>query len=153
MTTALSAPMSLHYSRVCPSAVPPRRCSALAAGFDLSAAFDCSLPPGGSATMVRTGLALSLPADSVGLIKSRSSLAAKHDVEVGAGVIDADYRGEVSVVLRNFGTRPFEVRAGDRIGQLLVLPLYGLYGSTEISAVELGETERGAGGFGSTGSS
>jgi dUTP pyrophosphatase len=68
-------------------------------------------------------------------------------------VIDADYRGEVSVVLRNFGTRPFEVRAGDRIGQLLVLPLYGLYGSTEISAVELGETERGAGGFGSTGSS
>jgi dUTP pyrophosphatase len=63
-------------------------------------------------------------------------------------VIDADYRGELSVVLRNFGSRPFEIRAGDRIGQLLVLPLYALGHAVEVESLD--ETERGAGGFGST---
>lgn len=130
---------------------PPLRASALAAGHDLRAARDHILPPGGGATLVGTGLALALPPDSVGLVKSRSSLAARHDVEAGAGVIDADYRGEVSVLLRNFGDRPFAVRAGDRVAQLVVLPLYALAGTRREGREGLGGTERGAGGFGSTG--
>jgi deoxyuridine 5'-triphosphate nucleotidohydrolase len=131
--------------------LPPLRASDLAAGFDLRAAEDRRLPPGGAATLVRTGIALALPTDSVGIIKSRSSLAARHDIEVGAGVIDADYRGEVSVLLRNFGTSAYDVREGDRIGQLVVLPLQPLGPPRQESMAQLGETQRGAGGFGSTG--
>jgi deoxyuridine 5'-triphosphate nucleotidohydrolase len=128
----------------------PRRCSDLAAGIDLCADHGCVVPPGGSAVLVGTGVAFALPAGTVGIVKSRSSLAAKHDIEVGAGVIDADYRGEVRVLLRNFGRAPFEVSPGDRIGQLVVLPLHA---GALVQADTLDETRRGAGGFGSTGRS
>jgi dUTP pyrophosphatase len=108
--------------------------------------------PGGKATLVPTGLAFALPPGSVGIIKSRSSLAAKHDVEAGAGVIDADYRGEVSVLLRNFGDQPLAIAAGQRIAQLVVFPLAPLLDTpAEETLEQLGETQRGAGGFGSTG--
>jgi deoxyuridine 5'-triphosphate nucleotidohydrolase len=134
-------------------AAAPLRASASAAGYDLRAAHDCTLPPGGTATLVRTGIAVALPPSSVGIIKSRSSLAARHNVEVGAGVIDADYRGEIGVLLRNFGTDYFDVRAGDRIAQLVVLPLHPLGAPQEHTLADLGDTERGTGGFGSTGRS
>jgi dUTP pyrophosphatase len=154
---ALALP-ALRFARVADSPAgstaiaAPLRASPLAAGYDLRAAEDYTLPPGGAATLVRTGIALALPPDSVGIVKSRSSLAARHDVEAGAGVIDADYRGEVRVLLRNFGAAPFAVRAGERIGQLVVFPLYPLASTPREETIEqLGETERGAGGFGSTG--
>jgi dUTP pyrophosphatase len=142
---------SLRFSRLSPSAMPPRLCSALAAGFDLCASEPCTVAPGGVAALVRTGLAFALPEDTVGLIKSRSSLAAKHQIEAGAGVIDADYRGEVSILLRNFGDREFVVRPGDRVAQLVVLQLRRFVGTNEVEAHQLGDTDRGAGGFGSTG--
>lgn len=133
-------------------AAAPLRASELAAGFDLRAAADHVLPPGGSATLVGTGIAVALPPDSVGFLKSRSSLAARHDIETGAGVIDADYRGEIKVLLRNFGPEPFRVRAGERISQLVVLPLYPLHAAPRpVTHAELGATQRGNGGFGSTG--
>jgi dUTP pyrophosphatase len=142
----------LRFCRLSPSACPPRRCSELAAGFDLCASEDCVVAPGGAAALVRTGLALGLRRGTVGLIKSRSSLAARHQVEAGAGVIDADYRGEVSVLLRNFGGADFVVRAGDRVAQLLVLALGPEEACEEVAgAAELGSTARGEGGFGSTG--
>lgn len=154
-STGGAAVPALHFARLSLAARPPFRATQLSAGYDLFAAEGVEVPPGGSAALVRTGLALALPADSVGFVKSRSSLAARHDVEAGAGVIDADYRGEVSVLLRNFGTFPFAVRAGERIAQLVVLPLHALHGGAarEVAfPAELGATRRGQGGFGSTGS-
>jgi len=129
-------------------ALLPRRCSPGAAGIDLCAAEPATLPPGGRGALVRTGFACALPPGTVGIIKSRSSLAAKHDVEVGAGVIDEDYRGEVRVLLRNFGAEPFEVRRGDRVAQMVVLKLHA--GPVQLCE-SLDDTARGQGGFGSTG--
>lgn len=95
-----------------------------------------------------TDLAVEVPAGCYGRVAPRSGLAAKHHIDVGAGVIDEDYRGNVGVVLFNHGAEPFVVQRGDRIAQLIcercVLP--------ELLEVDsLDETQRGAGGFGSTG--
>lgn len=152
-----AAPEPLRFAKVGASASAPEtittplRASPMAAGFDLRAAEDRTLPAGGKATLIPTGVALALPPHTVGIVKSRSSLAARHNVEAGAGVIDADYRGEVSVLLRNFGDGPFSIRAGDRIAQLVVLPLHPVGPPREETAAELGDTTRGTGGFGSTG--
>jgi dUTP pyrophosphatase len=83
-----------------------------------------------------------------GRIAPRSGLAAKHSIQTGAGVIDADYRGQVKVLLFNHGENDFEVKEGDRIAQLVLERIY----TPEVVAVEeLEESVRGAGGFGSTG--
>jgi dUTP pyrophosphatase len=85
-----------------------------------------------------------------GRIAPRSGLAAKHSIQTGAGVIDADYRGQVKVLLFNHGENDFEVKEGDRIAQLVLERIY----TPEVVAVEeLEESVRGAGGFGSTGQS
>ncbi|HEY0917656.1 dUTP diphosphatase [Devosia sp.] len=132
---------------------PPRQQTAGAAGMDLPAALapgeTLTLPPGGRA-MVPTGLCLALPAGYEGQVRPRSGLAARHGVTVlnAPGTIDADYRGEVRVVLINHGTEPYTLRRGDRIAQLVV---------AAVCAVDLHETEnldateRGEGGYGSTG--
>jgi dUTP pyrophosphatase len=132
---------------------PPRQQTAGAAGVDLLAALGpdeaVSLAPG-QRTLVPTGLALAIPAGYEGQVRPRSGLAAKHGVTVlnAPGTIDADYRGEVKVILANLGDAAFEIRRGERIAQLVVAPV------TEVS-FELRETldatQRGAGGFGSPG--
>ncbi len=129
----------------------PRRQSADAAGLDLVAANvePLLLPPGGRA-LVPTGVALAIPRGYEGQVRPRSGLAWKHGVTClnAPGTIDADYRGEVKVILANTGTEPFTVTRGMRIAQLVVAPVAAL--GLELVA-ELPKTERQTGGFGSTG--
>jgi dUTP pyrophosphatase len=127
--------------------------TAHAAGLDLVAAVaedaPLTLAPGDRA-LVPTGLAIALPAGFEGQVRPRSGLALKHGITVlnAPGTIDADYRGEVSVVLINHGREPFVVRRGERIAQLVVAPVSRADLTLVIS---LNETPRGSGGYGSTG--
>lgn len=125
--------------------------TAQSAGMDLAAAIDApmTLAPGKRA-MVPTGLAIALPAGYEAQVRPRSGLAAKNGVTVlnTPGTIDADYRGEVKVILVNLGEDSFEIERGMRIAQMVIAPV------TQASFTEvdsLSETERGSGGFGSTG--
>lgn len=124
-----------------------------AAGLDLVAAVPreqpVKLPPGARA-LIPTGFALELPQGYEAQVRPRSGLALKAGVTLlnSPGTIDADYRGEVMVIMINHGVEPFLVQRGDRIAQLVVAPV----SHVEVVAVEvLAETERGRGGFGSTG--
>lgn len=125
--------------------------TAHAAGLDLPAAVeaDLVLPPGGKA-LVPTGLAIALPEDFEAQIRPRSGLAAKHAVTVlnSPGTIDADYRGEIKVILINHGAEPFTITRGMRIAQMVVAPVAR---AQWLECDELPETARGEGGFGSTG--
>lgn len=131
------------------TAVIPVRAHHDDAGLDLIASEDASIPPGGHAA-VGTGVAIALPASSVGMVCPRSGLAAKHRVSVlnAPGIVDAGYRGEVKVILVNHGDVEFAVHAGDRIAQLVITPIL----TPPVTVVgSLDSTDRGAGGFGSTG--
>ncbi len=127
--------------------------SAGAAGLDLLAAVPADaplvIPPGGRAT-APTGFALALPEGVEAQVRPRSGLAARHGVTVlnSPGTIDADYRGEVLVVLANFGDAPFSVSRGARIAQLVIAPVLRP-ALREVAALDA--TSRGSGGFGSTG--
>lgn len=127
--------------------------TAAAAGLDLMAAVadgrSVTIAPGTYA-MIPTGIALALPSGMEGQVRPRSGLAAKHGVTVlnAPGTIDSDYRGEVNVLLVNHGLAPFVVERGMRIAQLIIAPV----ASVTLQIVEnLAETQRGSGGFGSTG--
>ena len=124
-----------------------------AAGLDLMAALtaDIVLAPGGRA-LVGTGIAIALPAEFEAKVRPRSGLALKAGVTVlnSPGTIDADYRGEIGVILINLGEKPYTVRRGDRIAQLVVAPIArAAWQATE----QLPPSERAAEGFGSTGTS
>ncbi len=122
-----------------------------AAGMDLRAAIDAPvlIEPGARA-LIPTGLIIELPEHHEGQVRPRSGLALKHSITVlnSPGTIDADYRGEVSVVLINHGDQPFEVTRSLRIAQLVVAPVV----QVKVDKVdEVSETQRGTGGYGSTG--
>lgn len=121
------------------------------AGLDLLAALggDVVLAPG-SRTLVPTGIALALPVGYEAQVRPRSGLALKHGVTLlnSPGTIDADYRGEIGVILINLGTAPVTLHRGDRIAQLVVAPVTRIAWT---ETAELPTSERGAGGFGSTG--
>jgi dUTP pyrophosphatase len=128
--------------------------SAFAAGLDLYAAVPADAPvviAPGSYAKIPTGVTLALPPGTEGQVRPRSGLAAQHGVTLlnTPGTIDADYRGEISVLVINHGGAPFEVIRGMRIAQLVVADIVRV---TVREAEELDNTERGAGGFGSTGS-
>ena len=125
--------------------------TALSAGVDLTAAVDTpvDIAPG-TRTLVPTGLAIALPAGFEAQVRPRSGLALRHGITLvnTPGTIDADYRGEIGVVLINHGDEPFTVTRGMRIAQMIVAPVSRLaWQETD----ELPETARGDGGFGSTG--
>lgn len=125
-----------------------------AAGLDLAAALDAPLTiVSGAWAAVPTGLAIALPAGHEGQVRPRSGLAAKHGVTVlnAPGTIDEDYRGEVKVLLVNHGPTDFVVHPRDRIAQLVVAPVVRARVVEVATESTLGATERGAGGFGSTG--
>jgi dUTP pyrophosphatase len=130
---------------------PPKYMSESAAGIDLRAAVaePLTLAPG-EFRLIPTGIRIALPDGCEGQVRPRSGLAAEHGVTLvnAPGTIDADYRGEVQVVLINHGQEPFHVGRGDRIAQLVVAPVTRV--SVDI-AEELDRTERGTGGFGHTG--
>lgn len=124
----------------------PAYASPGAAGADLSAAQERTLQPGEWAS-VGTGLRLEIPPGHVGLVWPRSGLAVRSGIDTLAGVIDSDYRGELRVVLVNHGREPYRVEAGDRIAQLLLQRVE----RAEFVRSALAATDRGPGGFGSTG--
>ena len=119
------------------------------AGMDVRSVEDVTIAPGARA-LVRTGLVLMLPPDAEAQVRPRSGLALKHGVTVlnTPGTIDAGYRGEVGVILINLGDVPFKVEKGMKIAQLVVAPVAQAE-IVEVSAVDA--SDRGAGGFGSTG--
>ncbi|MGI9366130.1 MAG: dUTP diphosphatase [Rhizobiaceae bacterium] len=127
--------------------------SAAAAGMDLRAALPENEPlilEPGKRALVPTGLAIELPPGHEGQVRPRSGLAVKHGISLvnTPGTIDADYRGEVKILMINHGEEAFEVQRGMRIAQMVVVPVK----QVEIAEVEgLSNTERGDGGFGSTG--
>jgi dUTP pyrophosphatase len=120
-----------------------------AAGMDVVAAEELVLSPG-ARHAVATGLAIAIPHGFEVQVRPRSGLALKHGITClnTPGTIDSDYRGEVKVILANLGSEPFQIRRGERIAQLVPAPVL----PAEFREVEsLDETQRGAGGFGSTG--
>ncbi|VFQ58899.1 unnamed protein product [Cuscuta campestris] len=128
-------------------AVLPSRGSPLSAGYDLSSAADAKVPARGKA-LVPTDLSIAVSPGTYARIAPRSGLAWKHSIDVGAGVIDADYRGPVGVILFNHSEVDFEVKVGDRIAQLIIEKI----AVPEVEEVDdLDSTVRGSGGFGSTG--
>ena len=129
----------------------PQRATTGSAGYDLCA---CITEPvtieAGERYVFPTGIALALPENTAGMIYTRSGLGIKHGIHVtnGVGVIDWDYRGEVKVGLHNLSHEPYTVNPGDRIAQLILTPVL----TPEVTeAQELDDTDRGTGGFGSTG--
>jgi dUTP pyrophosphatase len=134
-----------------PDAIVPRYMTARAAGLDLSAALDAPIEIApGQRTAIPTGLAIKLPEGHEAQVRPRSGLAREHGVTLvnSPGTIDADYTGPLIVLLINHGDRAVRIAPGDRIAQLVVAPVV----QVELSEVdELPATERGAGGFGSTG--
>ena len=140
----------LRVQRLDPAARLPVRAHADDAGYDLHALEPVTLAPGARA-MVRTGIAIELPAGHAGLVLPRSGLAARHGIALvnAPGLIDAGYRGEVCVLLLNTDRETaLELAAGDRIAQLV---LVGVHTPEVVEADELALSERGAGGFGSSG--
>ena len=129
----------------------PAYATAGAAGMDLRAQLEApiTLPPLGR-VLVPTGLFIELPQGYEAQVRPRSGLAIKHGLTVlnSPGTIDADYRGEIKVALVNLSAEPFEIQDGERIAQLVVARHEEV---TWLPVEELGETERGAGGFGHTG--
>ena len=141
--------MKLSILRSDPSAQLPTYAHPGDAGMDVRSIEEITLPPGGRA-LVRTGLVFQLPPDAEAQVRPRSGLALKHGVTVlnAPGTIDAGYRGEVGVILVNHGQESFTVEKGMKIAQIVVAPVV----QAEIVEIrEVDETERGGGGFGSTG--
>lgn len=144
--------ISVKIKRLCDNAEIPFYATPGSAGLDLKAAIEEPLLlEKGKIYFVPTGIAISVPsADYGAFIFARSGLACKHGITLAnsVGVIDSDYRGEIKCALINLGTEDFEIAPGDRIAQMVFMPV----AQAELEEVDdLDATERGAGGFGSTG--
>jgi dUTP pyrophosphatase len=146
-----NAELRVGVRRLDPRARQLTRATSGSSGFDLASAEDGELTilPG-TVALVRTGLAFELPLGVEGQVRSRSGLAARRGVFVlnSPGTIDSDYRGEVKVVLANFGDSSFSVFPGDRIAQLVFMEVPSVF---LVAVDEMAPTDRGAGGFGSSG--
>ncbi|MBR2982101.1 MAG: dUTP diphosphatase [Kiritimatiellae bacterium] len=141
--------MTVAFKKLSPEAVLPAYAHPGDAGMDVCSVENLTVAPGGRA-LVRTGLAMALPPGYEAQVRPRSGLALKRGVTVlnTPGTIDEGYRGEIGVILANFGDSDFVVEKGDRIAQMVIAPV------TRAEVVEVDEvdsTDRGAGGFGSTG--
>lgn len=135
------------FKKLHPEAIIPHYSRPGDAGLDLNSLEEVNVPAG-QHVIVKTGVALAIPENYVGLFWDRSGLAAKNGIHVLAGVIDANYRGELMVVMLNTGTNDYAIKKGDRIAQILIQPII----SAEIEEVdELPESIRGEGRFGSSG--
>lgn len=144
-----TTPLALRVQKLRPDAKLPVRATPVASCFDIHAADGGTIAPGKHA-LVKTGLSMAVPEGFEIQVRSRSGLAAKQGVFVlnSPGTVDADYRGEVGVILMNLGSADFVFHAGDRIAQIAVCPVILC---PAIQVEKLDETARGSGGFGSTG--
>ena len=145
--------ISVQFCSRCPDLPQPSRASEHASGFDLRAAVeeDVALLPG-KRFLVPTGISVAIPPGYEGQVRPRSGLALRHGISIvnSPGTIDSDYRGEIAVILINLGEELFTIQRGDRIAQLVIAGVP----QSELEQVELlPETARGAGGFGSSGTS
>lgn len=136
-------------------AVMPSKPTAASAGYDVASCVEVNIQPK-CRMLIKTGLSIAIPHGTYARVAPRSGLALKCGIDVMAGVIDSDYRGEVGVVLVNLGTAPFEVKVGDRIAQLILEKIETNADVVEVSAEEavasgFHATERGGNGFGSSG--
>lgn len=140
------------FKKIKEDAIEPTRATPDSAGFDLYSWQSSHLRPG-EFTAIRTGIAIAIPQGHVGLVCPRSGLAVKHGVTVlnAPGIIDADYRGEIRVLLINFGYGTWYFKTGERIGQLVITPIAQIRLDEADIGKDLSETVRGSGGFGSTG--
>lgn len=143
--------MKIAITNRCPDLPLPSRATEHASGFDLRAAVEepLTLAPGDRA-LVPTGIAIAIPSGWEGQVRPRSGLALRHGIALvnAPGTIDADYRGEIGVILVNLAKEPFVIERGERIAQLVIAQVP----ECTLEAVErLDETSRGSGGFGSTG--
>ncbi|KAK5990879.1 Deoxyuridine 5'-triphosphate nucleotidohydrolase [Cladobotryum mycophilum] len=138
---------ALQIKKLSPQGRVPTRGSAFAAGYDLYAARDTVVPARGK-VLVDTDISIAVPAGTYGRIAPRSGLASKHFIDTGAGVIDADYRGQVKVLLFNHAEEDYQIKEADRIAQLV---LERIVTPDVVEVEELEDSVRGAGGFGSTG--
>jgi dUTP pyrophosphatase len=137
----------IKFKKLHPQAVLPTRATDGSAGFDLTYIGDSTILREGEHAVFETGIAMQTEPAKAGIIKPRSGWAVKYAVDVLAGVIDPDYTGELKVILINHGIEPLNIYTGDRIAQLVVMPF-----ETEAHEVDnLHATDRGCGGFGSTG--
>lgn len=128
----------------------PRRNGPGDAGYDVFAVEDVVIEPQ-YWKGVGTGITLEFPSDCYARVAPRSGLAYKKGIDVLAGVVDSSYRGEIRAILVNHGTEPFHIRVGDRIAQIIFERIYTPEVIAEVPLEELSNTQRGEGGFGSTG--
>lgn len=142
----LNFPEQIELMRVSPDATLPTRAHHDDAGMDLYSLEDVILEPA-QGRVTKTGVAIGLPTGFVGLVADRSSMA-KRGVKTAGGVIDAGYRGEIHIVLWNISGEPIHLKRGERIAQLLILPIAT---PAIVEVKSLNATARGAKGFGSTG--
>ncbi|MGH9929448.1 MAG: dUTP diphosphatase [Pyrinomonadaceae bacterium] len=137
----------LRFKKLDPRATLPTRGSSQAAGVDIYSIEEVAIEPKQRA-LVRTGLAVAIPEGYYGRVAPRSGLATKHGLDVLAGVIDCDYRGEVCCLLHNTGDKTIHLPAQSKICQLIIEKVIT---PTAVWADEISDTDRGSGGFGSTG--
>ncbi|MBR0120481.1 MAG: dUTP diphosphatase [Clostridia bacterium] len=144
--------MELKIKKVNENAIIPKRATQGSAGMDLCACIDAPLTlRGGETAVIPTGIAIALPSNEAGaFVFARSGLAIKHGIGLlnSVGVIDSDYRGEIKVGVINQINEPYTIEPGERIAQLVVMPVCPV---DTVEVESLDETARGEGGFGSTG--
>jgi len=151
--------VQVKFKKLTETAIVPEYKSAEAAGMDLfadeDAVISCAssllgLPIRNNYKLIKSGIAIELPQGYEAQVRPRSGLAIKHGITVlnSPGTVDSDYRGDVGVILINLGGKPFEIKKGDRIAQLIITPVSR---AEMVEVQELGSSERGVGGFGSTG--
>ncbi|XP_050420990.1 deoxyuridine 5'-triphosphate nucleotidohydrolase-like [Adelges cooleyi] len=147
LDSTLCSDSVLAFAKLTEHAYPPTKGSQLAAGYDLRSAYAYTIKAHGK-ELVKTDIQIKVPHGTYGRIAPRSGLAWKNFIDVGAGVIDEDYRGNVGIVLFNHSDDEFTIQPGDRVAQLVCEKI----AYPEIRELKsLDETERGEGGFGSTG--
>jgi len=138
----------VNVKRLSTQAKIPVKATVGSAGYDLSSAVDATISPWGR-ELISLGICIQVPKGTYGRIAPRSGLAVRNGIQVGAGVIDSDYTGEIKVLLFNQSTEPFTVTTGDRIAQLIIEKIVD---DAEIKLVDtFAETVRGSDGFGSSG--
>ena len=140
---------SICVAKLSHTAVVPTRGSEYSAGWDLYASEECVIPAQGKA-IIKTDIAIAIPVGYYGRVAPRSGMAWKNHTDIGAGVIDSDYRGAIGVVMFNHGTKDLKVERDNRVAQLIIEKI-STAELVEVPMEELEPTSRGSGGYGSTG--